>query len=140
MAERKALVRYIPKNYNCAQLNRARKKDKDDRAVCGMTRPRQSNVRMMLPMNIRCGTCRDYNHAGSKFGMRMEVAFNENYLGIQIYRFYFLCAWCFGEIVFKTDPKNYDYVVEAGGSRVYDPTRDYKQAETELQAIRKDQE
>ena len=66
----------MPKNYNLNHLNRPRKKDKDDRAVCGMTRPIQSNVRMMLPMSVKCLTCHDYNYAGSKFGMRMEIAFD----------------------------------------------------------------
>ena len=29
-------------------------------------------------------------------------------------RFYFKCVNCWGEITFKTDPKNHDYVTESG--------------------------
>lgn len=46
---------------------------------------------------------------------------NERYLGIQIFRFYIRCTRCSAEIVFRTDPKNQDYVVERGAKRNTEP-------------------
>lgn len=64
---------------------------------------------------------------GTKFNSRKEDAQGENYLGIQIYRFYFRCSKCSAEITMKTDPKNSDYTVEHGASRNYEPWRDKDQ-------------
>ena len=62
--------------------------------------------------------------AGTKFNSRKEDAAGEEYLGIQIFRFYFKCPRCSAELAMKTDPKNSDYVVEAGATRNYEPWRD----------------
>ncbi len=56
--------------------------------------------------------------------MRMEVVLDENYLGIRIYRFYLKCTYCYAEVAFKTDPKNSDYIVEAGAKRNYEAWKD----------------
>jgi hypothetical protein len=61
---------------------------------------------------------------GTKFNSRKEDAEGENYLGIQIFRFYFRCSKCSAEITMKTDPQNSDYTVEHGASRNYEPWRD----------------
>ncbi len=62
--------------------------------------------------------------SGTKFNSRKEDAAGEDYLGVQVYRFYFKCTRCSAELVMKTDPKNSDYTVEAGASRNYEPWRD----------------
>jgi hypothetical protein len=75
---------------------------------------------------------------GKKVNGMKEMVVGENYLGIAIHRFavlgtdsytlwplplihashllrfYFKCVNCWGEITFKTDPKNHDYVTESG--------------------------
>jgi len=94
--------------------------------------PKLLKVRMMLPMTMRCTTCGNYLYIGTKFNMRLErkipslnffrkeTCMNEEYLTIKIYRFYFRCTGCYGEITFKTDPKNHDYIVEHGAKRNYE--------------------
>lgn len=62
--------------------------------------------------------------SGTKFNSRKEDAAGEDYLGIQVYRLYIKCPRCSGEIALKTDPKNSDYILEAGASRNYEPWRD----------------
>ncbi len=37
---------------------------------------------------------------------------------VTFFRFYFKCVNCWGEITFKTDPKNHDYVTESGYARI----------------------
>ena len=44
-------------------------------------------VRMMLAMSVRCGTCGNYMYKGTKFTMRMEDVVGEEYLGIRIFRY-----------------------------------------------------
>ena len=43
-----------------------------------------------------------------------------NHLGLRIYRFYIRCTACVSEIVFRTDPANTDYVLEAGATRNFE--------------------
>ena len=79
---------------------------------------------MMLSMCMRCDTCGHFLKIGTKFNMRKEIVDEENYLGIEVHRFYFKCAKCCAQITFKTDPKNSDYVIETGATRNYEPWRD----------------
>jgi len=51
----------------------------------------------------------------------------DTYLGIRVFRFYFKCTRCSAELAMKTDPKNSDYVMEAGASRNFEPWRDKSQ-------------
>lgn len=53
--------------------------------------------------------------------LRKETPQEERYLNIQIYRFYIRCTRCSAEIIFKTDPRNQDYVCEKGAKRNTDP-------------------
>ncbi|CAL6282006.1 unnamed protein product [Bathycoccus prasinos] len=76
---------------------------------------------MMLPMSICCQTCGNFISKGTKFNSRKEDAKGETYLGLRIFRFYFRCPRCSGEIAMKTDPERSDYVVESGASRNYEP-------------------
>ena len=125
MADRKALVKYYPPDFDYRRLDKLeRLKDKQD------------NVRMMLPMSVRCLTCGNFMYIGTKFHMRKETVLDEDYLGIKIYRFYFKCTRCSAEVTMKTDPKNHDYVCEHGASRNYEPWRDMANAEQVLRTRR----
>jgi len=129
MGERKVLCKYYPPDFNHEKLMKnKRPKDKQD------------NVRMMLPMSLRCNTCGNYLYIGTKFNMRKETCMNEDYLGIKIFRFYMKCTRCYAEITIKTDPKNSDYIVEQGGTRNYEPWRDAQAAEATLKEIREQEE
>lgn len=67
---------------------------------------------------------RPSRRAGTKFNSRKEDAAGETYLGIQVVRLYIKCTKCSAEISLKTDPKNSDYILEAGATRNYEPWRD----------------
>ncbi|KAL4493974.1 hypothetical protein ABPG72_021991 [Tetrahymena utriculariae] len=129
MAERKVLIKYYPPDFDPSKLiKNKRPLDKQD------------NVRMMLPMTVRCNTCGNYLYIGTKFNMRKETVQNESYLGIRIYRFYFKCTHCYCELTFKTDPKNHDYVAEFGATRNYEASRDNEKAEEVLKKLRENDE
>lgn len=129
MSERKVLNKYYDPNFNPDKLPKnKRPKDKQD------------NVRMMLPMTMRCNTCGNYLYIGTKFNMRKETCLDEEYLTIKVYRFYFRCTGCYAEITFKTDPKNHDYIVEHGAKRNYEAWKDAQQAELALKEIRETEE
>lgn len=51
-----------------------------------------------------------HTYVNNQFNARKETPVDEKYLGIQIFRFYIRCTRCSGQITFKTDPKNQDYV------------------------------
>ena len=69
---------------------------------------------------------------GTKFNMRKETVIGEDYLGVEIYRFYMRCLRCSALGTFKTDPKNSNYVVESGLVRNYEPWRDVEAARQKL--------
>ena len=123
MAERKVLIKYFSPDFDPSKLEKVKhKKDKQD------------NVRMMLPMSVRCNTCGNFLYIGTKFNMRKETCLDMDYLGIKIFRFYFKCTCCHSQITMRTDPKQHDYVCEHGASRNYEARRDIAHAETILQA------
>jgi hypothetical protein len=113
MGERKVLNKYIPPDFDPAKIPRGK-----------APKGGQIKVRMMLPMTICCNTCGEFITKGTKFNARKEDVKGEDYLGMRIFRFYFRCTRCAAELAMKTDPKNGDYVVEAGASRNYEMWRD----------------
>ncbi|KAK3299347.1 CWC16 protein [Chaetomium fimeti] len=117
MSERKVLTKYYPPDFDPSLVGRARK-PKGSAAQQG---PKVQTVRLMAPFSLRCVACGEYMYRGRKFNARKETPPGERYLGIQLYRFYIRCTRCSGEIVFRTDPKNQDYVVEKGAKRNTDP-------------------
>lgn len=129
MAERKVLVKYYDPYFNPSKLVKSRR-----------SKDRQDNVRMMLPFSIKCETCANYLYVGTKFNMRKELCKQDQYLSIKIFRFYFKCTYCYREILFKTDPKNHDYLLEAGGTRLYESWRDGRAAEELLGELTKNEE
>ncbi|GMH39122.1 hypothetical protein BSKO_07020 [Bryopsis sp. KO-2023] len=129
MGERKVLNKYYPPDFDPANLPRN-----------SMPLDRQMKVRMMLPMSIRCKTCGTFMYKGTKFNSRKEDVIGEDYLGIQIYRFYMRCSTCGAEMTMKTDPQNHDYVVEHGASRNYEHWREGEKTAGESKRKREDEE
>lgn len=125
MSERKVLNKYYPPDFDPSKLQKIKRQ-----------KEKQDNVRMMLPMSVRCNTCGNFLYIGTKFNMRKETCNDEDYLGIKIYRFYFKCSRCYSEVTMKTDPKNHDYVCEHGATRNYEPWRDIQHAENVLRTKR----
>lgn len=120
MSERKVINKWLDPEFDPSKVVIEKKQP---RSIC--------NVRMMLPMTVLCLTCKNYMYLGTKFNMRVEAVADEDYLGIKIYRFYFKCTRCYGEVTFKTDPKNHDYVCEWGLKRKHQQWKDMALAEEE---------
>jgi hypothetical protein len=78
--------------------------------------------------------------SGKKFNARKEDVIGEDYLGLRIFRFYIKCTSCSAEIVFKTDPKNSDYVCEAGAQRNFEPWRQAAATDEEVKAQKEEEE
>ncbi|TPX37781.1 hypothetical protein SeLEV6574_g07876 [Synchytrium endobioticum] len=129
MSERKVLNKYFPPDFDPAKIPR-RKLDK----------AAQHKVRLMAPFSMQCITCGEYIYKGKKFNARKERVDGENYLGIQIFRFYIRCTRCSAELTFKTDPKNSDYICEGGAQRNFEPWREEKIISEELAAERAQEE
>ena len=127
MAERKVLNKYYPSDFDPDKLRIIEKKNT----------PKICNVRMMLPMTMKCYTCGTYTYIGTKCNMKVEPVQDEDYLGITLYRFYYRCSNCFSQITFKTDPKNNDYTAEIGASRNHEPWKDIMLAEEEYKNNKK---
>lgn len=126
MGERKVLTKYYPPDFDPSKIPRVRKqKDKENA------------VRFMLPMSVRCETCGAFMGQGLKFNARKSNT-DENYLDIKIYRFYMRCKQCPATFAIKTDPKNGDYICEAGVKRNYEPWRDKEAIEETAKAEREE--
>ena len=127
MAERKVLNKYYPSDFDPDKLRTIERKNT----------PKICNVRMMLPMTMKCYTCGTYTYIGTKCNMKVEPVQDEDYLGITLYRFYYRCSNCYSQITFKTDPKNNDYTAEIGASRNHEPWKDIMLAEEEYKNNKK---
>lgn len=105
MSERKVLNKYFPPDFDPAIIPRRK-----------VSKNKQIKVRLITPFSMRCEACGEYIYKGKKFNAKKELT-NEEYLGIQIFRFYIRCSKCSSEITFKTDPRNNDYKAEHGAQR-----------------------
>jgi hypothetical protein len=88
-----------------------------------------NGVRLSTPFTMRCVKCEEFIFKGRKHNARKVLVKDENYLGIEIYRFYIKCPKCESELSFKTDPKNGDYAPELGCRRINEIWGDSKREE-----------
>ena len=107
MGERKVINKYISPDFDPARLAKFRLKTE-----------RCYDVRMMLPMSVQCVSCGEYMYRGKKFNSKKDDPPGENYLGVQVHRFTMKCTGCKAPFAIKTDPKNSDYAVDFGVSRL----------------------
>ncbi|KAL7711860.1 Splicing factor YJU2 [Entamoeba marina] len=119
MGERKVINKYYPPDFDPAELE----KHKKPKLKSGGKR-RMVDVRMMLPMSVRCQACGEYMYKGKKFNSQKETVEGEDYCGIKVYRIYFKCVRCKTTFTIKTDPKNADYVCELNVTRNMEPRKD----------------
>ncbi len=112
MAERKVLNKYIPPTFDPSVTQKK------------LGGSRKHKVRLMAPFSMQCNQCGEFIYKGKKFNARKESVEGENYLGVEIFRFYIHCPRCAYEITFKTDPEHTDYAAEHGATRNYEPWRD----------------
>lgn len=117
--------RYFPPDFDPAELPRGQR-----------ARDNAMKVRMMLPMTIRCKTCGEFMYKGTKFNCKKEDVAGENYLGLQIFRFYMHCRKCSAEITYTTDPQNHDYRMEHGATRNFEAVKHEQSIEEALKAKR----
>ncbi|KAJ1613169.1 Yju2p/cwf16-like Zn finger-containing protein [Cryptosporidium canis] len=120
MSERKVLNRYFPPDFDPKKLEEGKrlfKKSKPNRNHDRYKKKKFLNIRMLYPFTIRCNVCGFYHYVGTKFNSKVERVQNESYLGIPIWRFYGRCTQCGNIIIFKTDPKSGDYILESGAIR-----------------------
>lgn len=125
MSERKVINKYIPSNF-----------DPDVGLPSGRRGGRQHVVRVMAPYSMKCLTCSEYIYKGKKFNARKETVWEEDYLGVKIFRFYVRCPMCSAEITYKTDPKNRDYAAEHGAIRNFEPWREEAKSAEEQKRLR----
>lgn len=126
MAERKVISKYYPPDYDESKI-----------VFYKGSTAMKHKVRLMAPFNMRCTNCGNYIYKGTKFNARKEKSRGENYLGIQVYRFFIRCPACANEIAYKTDPKNADYVCEFGASRNFEAWREEQKTQEEMSFRRK---
>lgn len=128
MADRKTINKYYPPDFDPSKLTRSSKSKSAPKSGSAALQ----TVRLMAPFSMRCQTCGDFIYKGKKFNARKQPT-GESYLGIKIIRFYIRCPRCAGEIRFKTDPQNSDYVTEAGAARNLEPWRDQQKEEETME-------
>ncbi|XP_063933173.1 splicing factor YJU2-like [Zophobas morio] len=130
MSERKVLNKYYPPDFDPSKIPRLRR-----------TKEQLSyKVRLMAPFNMRCNACGNYIYKATKFNSKKEDAEGEDYLGIQIYRFYISCPRCSQQITFKTDPKNADYVIEHGATRNFELWKQENEKEEKIKSKKEQEE
>ncbi|KAF2672558.1 DUF572-domain-containing protein [Microthyrium microscopicum] len=127
MSERKVLQKYYPPDFDHTKITKSK----------GPKSTKLPTVRLMTPFAMRCTRCGTWIPKSKKFNARKETPEGDKYLGIQKFRFYLRCPGCSGEISFMTDPKNMDYVAEAGAKRNFEPWRENHVEETDEERLRR---
>lgn len=112
MSERKVINKYYPPDFDPSKIVKKKKKVKTGAASL-------PTVRLMTPFSMKCDSCGDYISKSRKFNARKETT-KETYLGMKIVRFHIKCPSCASEILFRTDPKSANYVIEFGAKKNYD--------------------
>ncbi|CCH46082.1 Coiled-coil domain-containing protein [Wickerhamomyces ciferrii] len=112
MSERKVINKYYPPDFDPSKIVKKKKKVKTGSASL-------PTVRLMTPFSMKCLNCGEYISRSRKFNARKENT-SETYLGMKIVRFHIKCPRCASEILFRTDPKSADYVIEFGAQKNYD--------------------
>lgn len=110
MGERKVLNKYYPPDFDPSRLPRRKKQTADA----------PTPLRFMLPISIRCTSCKSFMGRGLKFNATKHVA-SEKYLGIKIYRFSMKCIECGSKFWIRTNPKDASYDTEKGATKNYEP-------------------
>ncbi|KAJ1741071.1 Pre-mRNA-splicing factor cwf16 [Coemansia sp. RSA 990] len=128
MAERKVLNKYYPPDFDPSKIPRLR-----------LGKNRQIKVRLVAPFAMRCNTCGQFIGKGTKFNARKETT-DETFHSIPIYRFYIRCQKCAAEITYKTDPENANYVAEKGAERNFEPWREEKALNEQLDREKEEEE
>lgn len=122
MSERKVLNKYYPPDYDPSKIPRIKRKNK------------QSDVRMMVPFNMKC-VCGEYIANATKFNAKKETVEDQTYNNLMIFRFYIRCPRCMGSIVLRTNPKEQGYEVESGATENFKALKlAEKQAQEEAEA------
>ncbi|KAJ2849913.1 Pre-mRNA-splicing factor cwf16 [Coemansia brasiliensis] len=128
MAERKVLNKYYPPDFDPSKIPRLR-----------LGKNRQIKVRLVAPFAMRCNTCGQFIGKGTKFNARKETT-DESFHSIPIYRFYIRCQKCAAEITYKTDPENANYIAEKGAERNFEPWREEKALNEQLDKEKEEEE
>ena len=114
MSERKSINKYYPPDYNPLEAEKAARKlsKRLKNANKDIT-----TIRLMTPFSMRCNKCETFIPKSRKFNGKKELL-TERYLNnIKIFRLTIRCPLCSQPILFRTDPKSADYVMEAGAVR-----------------------
>lgn len=112
MSERKAINKYYPPDFDPSQVVKKNKKVKTGNAA-------MPTIRLMTPFSMICLNCNEWISKSRKFNARKEST-NETYLKMKIIKLHIRCPKCAQEIIFRTDPKSADFVMESGGKRAFD--------------------
>ncbi|EMD49217.1 C-cdc13, putative [Entamoeba histolytica KU27] len=115
MAERKAINRYIPPDFDpeihksingYGKVSHLRKRIKSNGTMI---------IRIELPFGIWCDGCKNLIGKGTRFNaIKRQVGM---YYSSKVFEFEINCKDCHSVITLQSDPKNTDYVVTRGGRR-----------------------
>ncbi|KAJ2556829.1 hypothetical protein EV175_001741 [Coemansia sp. RSA 1933] len=115
MFKHKVLNKYISPDFDPAKIPRLR-----------LGKNRQIKVRLVAPLSMQCKAWGQWIGKGTKFNARKEAVEGEKFHGMQTWR----------NITYKTDYENLNYEVEKGAQRNFEPRREEKAINEELQRER----